>query len=100
MSRKDKKYGTEQILFVDELLKIYGINGLCDYDSKINQDSIDQNKLKKINDYIIKFKKIFPTKEFNLSRKDFKIDTPSFAILFLRNLLNHIGMSYDIFRIK
>lgn len=95
---KDKKNGYLQIKYVDNLLYYYGIKGINDYETSISTQNLSLDSLKKINDTMKEFKGIFPTKTFNLSRKNFKIDSTLLAISFLKNCLSHIGANYTIER--
>ena len=95
---KNTKYKIEQIKFVDNLLTIYNINGLTDYKNELSQTDITDNMIDKINNKMNDFKKYFPTKGFNLQRKNYKIDSPGLALSFIKNLIIHIGIRFDIIR--
>lgn len=97
---KNNKHELEQIEFIDNLLKICGYKNISDYKAQISIHDIDNIKLDKINQQMQQFKKIFPTKQFNLSRINFKLSTPLQAISFLKNCLNHINQPYDITVVK
>lgn len=97
---KDKKYSYEQIIFTDNLIKIYGFMGLIDYESKLNISDITDDMINKTNKSMNEFKKIFPVKGFNLDRTKFVITGKSMALSFIKNCLKHIGMRYEDIRIK
>lgn len=92
---KNNKFDIQQINFVNDLLKIYGINGLSDFDSKISVNDITDDKIDNINSCINEFKRIFPIKNFNLRRKKYIIDSKTLALAFLKNCLIHIGMNFE-----
>lgn len=98
MVNKDKKYNYEQIEYVNDLLHIFGFKGLHDYETKISLNNINDKIINKINKNMDKFKKFFPTKEFNLSRKKFKIDSKLLALAFLKKCLTHIGANFENIR--
>lgn len=89
---KNNQYEYEQIVFVNEIMEIIGFKGLGDLKKEINYLDISQEKINAINQKMNKFKKIFNTKSFNLSRKKFILDTPVLTIAFIKKLLDYIGM--------
>lgn len=95
---KDKKYGLEQIKFVEAILPIFGITGFKDYNTKVVNKDITQDKIDVLNKGMDDFKRFFPTKNFNLARKNFKIDSSSLALSFLKNCLSHIGHNFECSR--
>jgi len=97
---KDSKYGLQQIKFVDKLLYILDINGVTDYNTMVTHKNITDTQIELINGIMDDFKKYFPTKGFNLKRKNYKIDSQMLVISFLKNCLGHIGVNFDTIRVK
>ena len=81
---KDKKNSLEQIKFVDKLLPMYGIDNLKDNKNIINVNMITSDDINHINTLIPEFRKIFPTKQFNLGRTKYIINSKSLAFSFLK----------------
>jgi hypothetical protein len=89
----------EQIEYVDKLLPYYGCDGITDYNTLINKNTIkDWNELKKkiMND-MEKIKKIYPIKTLNLYRLNEEI-TQNQAVALLRGLLKIAKIDYVIVR--
>jgi len=85
----------EQIKFIDKvLLPLFGIKNIIDYQSCINIDG--DFDLVKINKIIPEFREIFPVKNFNLHKTNYKIVSYDQAINLLKMCLNITNILYDI----
>jgi len=78
----------EQIKFIDTiLLPIYNIKNVHDYKNKICLHLLNKSIIKKLNNILNKFKKIFPIKNFNLHKTNNKILSCKHAFNFLKKCL-------------
>lgn len=97
---KNKKYEIEQIKYTDNLLKLIGFNNIADYDTTIYTGELDNNTITNINNTMETFKKTFPTKNFNLSKINYQMNTTTQIFAFVKNCLDHISQPYESIRIN
>ena len=93
----------KQVEFLDKkLLPIYGIKNIVDYNTVLYLDNLNDEAIKKINDLIMEFKQIFPVKNFNLHKTNYKIDSASHSFLFLKKILEttFVHFEYGTFKNK
>jgi len=87
-----------QLIFLDNFVKLYGFKGLNDYETEITtSDYKDIDKLlQNINGQMSQIKKVFKTSQFNLSRKDYKIDNITLAFSLLKKCLQQAQVPFEI----
>lgn len=78
----------EQIKFLDEkLLPIFGIRNIIDYSTTIHLDKLSITLLDSLNDIIDEFRKIYPVKDFNLHKSEYRIKSIEQAFSLLKKCL-------------
>ncbi len=88
----------EQIKFIDcELLPIYGLTGLTDYQTHVKLESLKllPDVLIKLNQIIPKFRQTFSVKNFSLHKTNYLIDTHEHALLFLKKCLTITAIPFE-----
>lgn len=87
-----------QLVFLDNFVKLYGFKGLDDYDTEITtSDYKDSDKLlQNINGQMPQIKKLFKTSQFNLSRKDYKVDNVALSFSLLKKCLQQAQIPFEI----
>ncbi len=88
----------QMIKIVDELLPIYGCNGVEDTKSLINKRTIHHNGINELNSHMEKIREHFPVKLLNLNRVNYIIRNNSQAIGLLRSILKCANIGYTIVR--
>jgi len=89
----------EQIKFLDHFIRIYGIQGLSDYETKITSSQYKNEQfLDQVNLEMVHIKKFFKTSLLNLARKNYIIDSPSLALNLLKNCLQQANVPFEIVR--
>lgn len=88
----------EQIKFIDTLLlPLFGIKNIIDYQNLIDTTKLNTIiDLNKINEILSEFRKIFPVKNFNLHKTNYKITTHEQAFNLLKKCLDSTNVQYDL----
>jgi len=89
-----------QVTFLDTFVKLFGINGLWDYQTKIctNQFKNEEQLIENVNRNIPEIKKHFKLSGLNLARKKYVLDSVPLCFNLLKNLLKQTKVPYDIVR--
>lgn len=86
----------EQLVYLDKFIRLYGINGLADYETKITVKQYPKDSfLKTINAEIPNLKKYFKRSTLNLKRKNDKIDNVPLALSILKKCLTKTNIPYE-----
>ena len=89
--------------YANSIVKIFGFNNLADYATIISYDKIKENTTEIANSLsktMIKFKKLFSLKEFDLARIDYKFETVEQCYGFFKKILEYLFIPYYTFREK
>jgi hypothetical protein len=89
----------DQIKFLNEFVKIYGFKHIADFKTAISNKHLEYNDfLTQINNKIPELKKYFVISHFNLSRKQYKIESTSLALSVLKKALQLANINFEMFR--
>lgn len=83
--------------FIKEFVKLYGFKSLIDFKTEISVKSLKRDKsfLSNINGSMSKIRELYPMTLFNLSRKEYLIDSENLAIKVLRKCLECSNITYE-----
>ncbi len=87
----------DQIIFLNNFVKLYGFNAIDDYETQISisQYKNPQQLIDSVNSHMPTIKKLFKNSQLQLSRKNYQIDSPLLAVSLLKNLLKQANIGYQ-----